>query len=366
MVEKCTPEQRIELVAAAKVATDSASLHGCYFKLLDNLGDASIVEPNAMKQDMTNVVGKIVYTERFASLGLACFNNLYRKLSWYGPEYVRVVLKGSTAIALQRDDFDFGDVDIGIYINPSLPKAHFDKIFTEVSIVCGQVIAKHKQMLDRTFFRPREGHDVLLGEEDKYIFKDLHIKAMEKIGVSSCFSARNESSSNSIYITRSDALDDKVVRINMPHYERAEKIPLEYTPIFCSINDTIKQKKKDGRVTDFSLFRIKWGNCKCISSDTASESSSTSGGEKHTRMASDFIDITVLKQEDSSLIDFLERDGFSARSPLTCLINKWGWRVTCSSITECIHDIHKSLLVYDMSEEKKERKQAMLKILVCK
>ena len=350
MVEKCTPEQRIELIATAKAATENGNLHGCYYKLLD--GESSVVEPNPLKQDMANALGKIVYNSRFSSLSLACFNNLYHKLSWYGPEYVRVILKGSTAISLQKENFDYGDMDIGIYINPHLDKERYDKIFADVSIVCGQVIAKHKQMLDRTFFRPREGHDVLLSEDDKYLFRDMHIKAMENIAVVSCFSQRNESSSNSIYLTKSEAMDDKVVRINMPHYENAEKIPLEYTPIMCSINDTIQNIGDNGRITEFSLFRIKWANC--VESD-----------DKFSKLSSDFIDITLLKQNDTNLLDFWKRGGFAARSPLTCLVSKWGWKMTCSSLSECIHDLHKSLLVYNMTADKKERKNEILRKLVC-
>lgn len=363
MVEKCTPEQRIELIATAKAATENGNLHGCYYKLL--AGESSVVEPNPLKQDMAGALGKIVYNARFSSLSLACFNNLYHKLSWYGPGYVRVILKGSTAISLQKDDcdFDFGDMDIGVYINPHLDKASFDKIYTDVSIVCGQVIAKHKQMLDRTFFRPREGHDVLLSEEDKYLFRDMHIKAMESIGVASCFSYRNESSSNSIYLTRSEAEENKVVRINMPHFENAEKIPLEYTPIMCSINDTIRNVTDNGRVTAFSLFRIKWGNC--VSVAGSDSGSGETGSDKFSKLSSDFIDITLLKQDDSNLMDFWQRGGFVARSPLTCLVSKWGWRMTCSSLNECIHDLHKSLLVYDMSAEKKDKKHEMLKKLIC-
>ncbi|NBU80011.1 MAG: hypothetical protein EBS50_13240, partial [Sphingomonadaceae bacterium] len=322
---------------------------------------------DSLKQDSASILGSLILDRangRFASLGLACFHNLYRKLSWYGPEYVRVVLKGNTAISLQRTNFAFSDIDIGVYINPKMDKTSFDKIYNDVKIVCGQVIAKHKQMIDRTFFRPREGGETLLNEENNQIFQDMHIKAMSEIGVTSCFLERNKSSNNSIYITKSD-IPDKVVRINMPHYEHAEKIPLDFSPISCSINDTIRNVSDD-KITDFSLFRIKWGNIvHDDESDESSESSHASASSKSKRLVNDFIDITVMKQDDSGLLDFWSRNGFCARSPLTCLVAKWGWKVTCTSMNECIHDLHKSLLFYDMPIEKKERKQEILKSLVC-
>ena len=357
-----TAEQRCELISTAKAAIKPGYLHGCHYKPLDLL-DGHTAVTDTLKQESSAILGSLVLDNsgRFASLGLSCYNNLYKKLSWYGPEYVRVVLKGNTAISLQRSNFAFSDIDIGVYINPMLEKTSFDTIYKDVKIVCGQVIAKHKQMLDRTFFRPREGGDVLLNEDDKYTFQDLHIKAMSEIGVTSCFLARNKSSSNSLYITKSD-IQDKVVRINMPHYENAEKIPLDYSPIVCSINDTIKNVSGD-RITDFSLFRVRWGNI--VEQDGSASDSGSDEATHAKKVTTDFIDITVMKQDDSSLMDFWNRKGFVHKSPLTCLVQKWGWKITCTSMDECINDLHKSLMFYDMPVEKKERKQEILKSLVC-
>ena len=369
MVTKCNPEQREELLAAAKATTEKyGKLHDCHFKLMDVVTGAQEVSKD--RQDMTQALGNVIYGNGgvFSGVSLACFHELYRRMYKFGSENVKVVIKGANAIAFQCKDVPFSDLDIIVYINPSMSAEDFQAVYKEVSVICGQVISKHKQMLDRTFFRPREGMDTFFNEVGQEAFKTSHILEMNKAGMTSCFVSseiRNASSANSIYITKSLACEDKVVRIDMPHYEKAERLPLDHTPVFCSINDTIRKKDTEtGRITDLTLFRIKWGSI--IEVDTTDDSlseSSESGGTTASRIAADFVDITVLNQDDSELKDFFKRGGFRPRSPLTAFVN-WGyWKLTCSSISECIVDLQKGIDLFDCPETKKDKKRAMILFL---
>jgi len=365
MVGKCNPEQRVELLAAAKSCTEkSGKVHDCYFKVMDLMGGA--MEISKERQDMTNVLGNMVYGNNgeFSAVSLSCFNELYRRLAWYGQETVKVVIKGNNAIAFQMPGIPFSDLDIVVYINPTLAKDVFDKVYADVSVVCGQVISKHKQMIDRTFFRTRDGADTLFDASYKEAFVKTHVTEFDKVGATSCFISddiRNASSSNSIYITASEVTPEKVVRIDMPHYDRAERVPLDFTPVFCSINDTIYKKSETDRVSHLALYRIKWGSLyEVTSSDSASESG---GSTTASRMAADFIDISLLGQDDTELLDFASRGGFVRNSPLTTFRFWNGWRITCASINECVMDLMKGIELFDCPPTKKEKKAAMIKYI---
>lgn len=350
---KCTPEQRAELVSLAKNSDEMhGTLHDCRYKVMEQQN--GVVEVDILRQNLTNITGEMIYANKgqFAALSLACYNELYKKLSWYGPEIVKVFIKGGNAIALQCPLFDFSDLDIGIYINPSLNKNDFDEIYNDIAVICGQIISKHKQNIDRLFFRQRENAFVLLSDKDTDAFKECHKNRLNTEGYTSSFTERNAASSNSIFITGSDHYDDKVVRIDMPHYENAERIPLEYTPIHCSINDTIFNMYEDGRISSFDLFRIKWGNV--IENDE---------NEYKKRIFADFIDISLLRQDDSELQDFFERGGFYQKSRLTSFVIWNGWKLTCASLEECIVNLHKSIYLFDCPEAKKHKKMETIELI---
>lgn len=368
MVGKCTPEQLCELIDTATHSTeDKGKVNDCFYKLLEKKDGASDVSET--RQNISDALGKLIYSEngKYSEISLSVFQQLYKKLAWYGTDCVKIFIKGKNAIALQLDDFDFSDLDIGIYINPSLPKERFDEIYNEVNIVCGQVIAKHKQVLDRTFFRAREGVLGIFDNDTKVEFEKKHIDAFNSVDVTSCFvtsDIRNLSSASSIMITDSLVCDNRVVRIELPHFKNAERIPLDRTPIFCSVNDTITKKFEDGRYCNIKLYRIKWGAV--IESDELDTPSELSVGSDETpsivatKTCADFVDITIPRQDDTELIDFYNNEGFLKNSRLTAFVSWNGWRLTCASIVECVRDLEKGVSLFDCPQSKKDKKSLLI------
>lgn len=368
MVGKCTPEELDELVdTATRSVEEKGKIHECYYKLLDKIEGAS--EVSETRQNITDALGKLIYSEngKYCKMSLQVFQELYKKLSWYGPKCVKLFIKGKNAIALQLDGFDFSDLDIGIYINPDMSKENFDKIYSEVNVVCGQVIAKHKQNLDRTFFRTREGVPGLFDNDLKIEFEEKHIEAFKFVDVTSCFVSsdiRNFASASSIMLTDSVEYKDRVVRIELPHFKNAERIPLDRTPIFCSVNDTICKVFDDGRKCNINLYRIKLGAI--VESESSGDSDDCTEDEDTpsivaSKTSADFVDITIPKQDDSELLDFAKNFGFERNSPLTSFVLWNGWKVTCSSIVECVRDLEKGVSLFDCPQSKKDKKVLLIK-----
>lgn len=372
MVGKCTPEQLCELIDTATHSTEEkGKVNECFFKLLEKKEGAS--EVSETRQNISDALGKLIYSGngKYSEISLCVFQQLYKKLAWYGTDCVKIFIKGKNAIALQLDGFDFSDLDIGIYINPSLPKNRFDEIYGEVNTVCGQVIAKHKQLLDRTFFRTREGVPGIFDNDTKAEFEKEHIVAFNSVDVTSCFVSsdfRNISSASSIMITDSLVCDSRVVRIELPHFKHAERIPLDRTPIFCSVNDTIIKQFDDGRLCNIKLYRIKWGAV--VESDDGDISPSEQSVDSDetpsivaTKTCADFIDITIPRQDDTELLDFYNNQGFLKNSQLTAFVLWNGWKLTCASIKECVRDLVKGVSLFDCPQSKKDKKSLLIERL---
>ena len=436
-----TPKEHAEVIAAAKAATADGSMHDTKWWLFeDKIKTVDEIDPR--RQHMSDAVGRVVFdidhVER-ARLSLLFYDDLWNKLSHYGPNRVLVRVKGGNAAAIQMGrcigarealaaGFNFSDLDVDILINPALPD--FELVKANVHRVLRQSLAVHKRRLDRAFFKPREGDP-----EMTYIFRDDETK--ESIRTALCESVetmpdagccfkdertRNKCSNISFLITPSE-LDSvaepgakRRIKIEQPHLDKAERIPLTYTPFYVTVNDTVHGERENGAKVDFTLFRIKMsqivhvpdtvrvnlqvgpkaqhhqqqGGNRCFSPSGAtddavqvalSSSDSDSGSndseteqlavddrvrlkintEPYDKVSADFIDVWVGNRDDAELNEFARRGGFGGL--LTEEVRAFGFVLIVPKLAECKLEYYKLLHVFVCPESKRakrERKYAAL------
>lgn len=275
-------------------------------------------------------------------------NNKY--IGQYLNRKIIVAVKGSTAHALllqdMSQDLSCSDLDIVIYIDPYCDPRLFAEIQRSLHIILVQTLSQYKKTLDNMFFLENHNNTVqsLWGMSNDTIqdFKNSHISALNEVDLVSPFTsieARNNCSRNSIVLVDSVAHEASVVRVEVPHFSMCEKIPLRSTPLFCSYNDTIHNSDRD-----FNLYRIKMN---CLSTTTGH------------RVAADFIDVTVLSQGDVELIDFWNH------GRVMNLYDKYTdiW-ICIPDMASCIRDLWKMLNIYDCPEQKREKRQKRLELLI--
>lgn len=407
------PNEHAELIVAAKAATEDGNMHDTKWWLFeDKVKTVDEIDPR--RQHMSDSVGKTIFDlahpER-ASLSLAFFDELWNKLSHFGPEKVLVRIKGGNAAAIQvgmaigperasAAGFNFSDLDIDVMINPRLHPAEFERIKGTVHMVLRQTLSTHKRRLDRSFFRPREGdlESTMFFKSDitKELFKTSLTSNIEKLEHAKCcmsdIATRNKSSNISYLITSSN--HDSVVeentkrrvKIEQPHLYKSEKIPLGFTPFYVTVNDTVHGKRKNGEEVDFTLFRMKMSHIIDLqdqvkvqirvpqASSTCSSPCGTAdedlnsvfsdidklvtlkiNTEPYDKVSADFIDVWVGNQNDHELIEFAKRGGFQGQCTTT--VQAFGFYLVLPTLNECKLDYFKLLYVFDCPESKREKRQ---------
>ena len=342
----------------------SGPYHFCVFPR--NPADMSSSE-ESKKTSVTNALAKVIFNNpKYRIISLQFYDQLTQKiethpfLEFYIKE-IAVVMKGSNAYAFMLgeefpQDFPFSDMDICIFINPNLPEDLFNSIQDAMSTLVLQVISQYKRTLDHMFFLNRSFNDCFMDPETIESFKKDLNKALEEItfeeGVfMSPFEnddVRNHCSRNSFMIIESEQRENSVVRVEVPHYERCERIPLRKSPIFASYNSTIQFKRVEEDVIeehdgDFDLFRLRW-NCLFVGE--------TENDDIHEeRVSADFIDVTISSQYDSELVDFWESGRYMRILEETT--NIW---INVPDSDTCLNDLYKMLYVYDCPEHKRSKR----------
>ena len=320
-----------------------------------------------------------------ASLCLAFYNELWKKLCHFGDDKVLVRIKGGNAAAIQvgmaigperasAAGFNFSDLDIDVMINPLLPSAKFEEIKGIVHMVLRQALSTHKKHLDHSFsFRKRDGYTESFFRSDttKEQFKQSLTSNIEKLEHAKCCmsddATRNKSSNISYLITSSN--HDSVVeentkrrvKIEQPHLYKAQNIPLGFTPFYVSVNDTVRGTRKNGDKVDFTLFRMKMSHIidlqdqvkaqirvlpqasstcssprgtadedlNSVFSDTETEKEKKVklvtlkiNTEPYDKVSADFIDVWVGNQNDHELNEFAKRGGFDGYCTTTVYPSK--------------------------------------------
>lgn len=374
------PEEHANLVATAKKATQNGSLHGHKYSILPP-GQIDEIDPK--RQEISDRIGSVIFDPKnpeFAKLTLDSFKELTDKLRHFGPKVI-VTLGGSNAVALLmpgHDLFTFSDLDLKILINPMLSEKEFGDIKTCVSGVCNQVFATHKRRLDRLLFKKREGDG-----ESKYFFssKEQEVKfrtAMLENMPAYCISplsddlVRNRLTNKSYMITESATVPGSSVKIEVSNLPKAERVPLVPTPIFVSVNDTIKNVLSEtGRVTSFTLYRVRMKHM--ILRDTEKicvylRINKDRGDlvelqifKPYDKVNADFVDCSIPNRDDTELLSFEKRGGF--RFALNQKIAAYGFLLTVPTLEECRFEYEKMLTVFDCPESKREKREKRLSAL---
>ena len=393
------PKEHMELMVAAKAAIEDGSVHGASWWIFKD-EKRGVTDVNSMRQHMTDSLGSTIYdleNPRFANIGLGFYHELAYSIGRdFGPQQVLVRLKGGNAAAfmmgarynnptmLKADGFEFGDLDIDVLINPKLHKVEFDRIQATVKTVIGQTLARHKRRLDKAFFKPPqqgdpEEHYFFDNEEQKQVFaRNLCSLVSREEGAHcslSCDLKRNQSSNISYLITNSDhdaVIDEgnkRRIKIEQPHLDKAERVPLKFSPLYITVNDTIKGSRTTDEVTtqvSFTLSRMKLSNLVIRSDgtgrvrlfirvDSTTDTVSAQIVVPYEKVSSDFIDVWVGNQEDGELIEFEKRGGF--QGALTHVEHVFDRPVLMPTLVECAREYYKLLHVYDCPESKRERRE---------
>jgi hypothetical protein len=159
----------------------------------------------------------------------------------------------------------------------------------------------------------------------------------------------------SFVLTESKSHKECVVRVEVPHFEHCERIPLRPSPLICSFNETIdfmRDGESGDKIGKFNLYRLKfnvlWGH---LDED--------GNIEEEERITADFIDVCVPAQDDAELLAFWE----SGRC-----VSVWdadvGFYVCVPDRETCIEELERILYEYesvDSKREKRERKLTALK-----
>lgn len=322
------------------------------------------------KSLVTEALAKTIYTTQpiYRKISLEFYNMLMHKMttnsyigSYVGNDII-LCCKGSNAYAYvtaekYMEDFPFSDFDIVIYINPNLPDQVFAEFEKTVKIVVLQTLSQYKRMLDHMFFINGHRTDYQLFDDDTILsFKKDYSKMISDIKLPnnavliSPFESdeiRNFCSRNSCVLKNSNVVENTIVRIEVPHYENCERIPLRKSPLFCSYNETI-----DTQHGHFDLYRIRFNN-KYVEKDEDGEVIKVSS------VTADFIDVSVASKTDATLVDFWNKG--RCLSVYDKYANVW---LTIPDIHSCIDDLHKMLTIYECPESKREKRTIKMQKLM--
>lgn len=347
-----TPDDRDNWIQKAKNSEENKGSFETYnFKVLPKKLNELQDEQAAKATEIT--ADTIMSKNNFKPFSLGFYVILIeniKKNQYIGQYYgrkIKILIKGGTAhnFLLPEHNLSSSDLDIVIYIDPYCHPKEFALIQKSLHIIVLQTLSQYKRTLDSMLFLAPSQSTVpnLWGMSTETIedFKLDHIMAMEKAGLISPFLSndiRNKCSRHSIVLVNSRVHDQSVVRVDIPHFHMCEKIPLKYTPLFCSYNETIHDVERE-----FHLYRMKLN---CLTEKTGK------------RVACDFIDITILSRNDVELQDFWKYSRIT--SVYEKSIDMW---IDVPDLVSCIKDLHKVLYVYDCPENKKEKRKKKLELL---
>lgn len=368
-----TPDMRNAFIDEAINSDKQRGTKGPYgFKVFPKVEDVSNHEEDPRRASVTDVMSSTLYMPKYKKIVMRVYMDLCHKLAthtYIGHEFNRnfvVMLKGGNAhiylaemYRIKDDVFKSSDTDICVAINPFLPVDMFDYIKQQVEIVGKQVFSQYKRSLDHQLFlhRPLE-NDMMDSGVIADFMSDFNKNLSNLSGsydntiFSSPFESdemRNKCSRNSFLIVNSKGREDSVVRVEVPHFERCERIPLRKTPLFCSFNETI-DFKRDGieKVGKFNLYRLKL-NVLAQTFDQEGEI------DKEDRIPADLVDMSVPDITDAELINFW----MHGRS-LNVFDKDIGVWVSIPDIITVISELKRILEEYESCDSKKEKRMRKL------
>ena len=382
-----TPEMRDTFVSrAVNSEEERGNQNGYWYNVMpkNQVPD----EENPKKAAVTKaLMNTILENPEYRIFALKIYDILMKKVMsnpftrfHYNTNFV-VQLKGGSSymylIGKADETFPYSDMDIVIYINPHLQSDVFNAIKDTLGTVVQQTISQYKRSIDFMFFSNREkmsqdkidkqSNEQFVSDELIASFKEDYNEALSKISTDdgtfvSPFERnefRNASSKQSFVIENSIAKKDSVVRIELPHFEMCERIPMRKTPLFCSVNRSIRFNRladpgKGKLVGAFDLFRIRFNNLYIFKNEE-------DGKTYRESATADFIDISIAHQDDAELYDFWENGRMVLIND--AVSNIW---IVIPDIQTMLRDLYKMIHVYDCPEAKKDKRvkryEALLEI----
>jgi hypothetical protein len=386
MVQIWTSVDRDQWIDRAMNSKFLRGINGPYsYKAIPKLVGAAIDQDDQKRSNATEAMANVIYNTnpQYRSISLGLYSLIIERIRNNGflrfhMNNIMVVVKGGNAYAMLFNghrEFPFSDLDIVIMINPSLPKELYDQLQSSLRILVFQCMSQHKKILDNMFFSDNPDNDLKyrwMCDEDIQMFKKEHINAMKNIGLISPFTdnaTRNLCSRNSFILTNSAIHADKVVKVETPHFEMCDRIPLRKSPIFCSFNNTIRFEK-DGYKRNFELFRVKFNSLHSVIDSIELGLQVDNENEevhldfkpfasRYDRVTGDYIDITITGQDDIENHDFwCHSRCIAIYDPIvTC------W-VSVPDIPSCVRDLWKMLNVYDCPESKRAKRERKIQLLI--
>ncbi len=326
----------------------------------------------------------------YKSLMMKIEQNKFLNLMYHRRNFV-VMIKGSNAykILLRHvpHDIEHSDLDIVMFINPYLEDELFEQIRSSLVILVSQVMSRYKKDLDATLFTFDEViEESILRKQFVNEFKEnyktlISIKNNEKeYKILTPFESkkvRNFCSKKSFIIMNSKSKEDHVVRIEIPHMNKCEFIPLKKTPLVFSYNNTIEFNRDiEGKLkAKFDLLRLRLNNMLVPNDDDKNEDpcedvdiTSIDGSvvddnvyydyKKCRVVPADFIDVSIPYKDDAELFDFWNSGGFKRCYEIYDRFI--GSNIMIPNVNECIRDLSNILNVYTNSHMKIEKRQKRL------
>lgn len=406
-----TPIERDEWINhATSATTDRGVRKGYMFNTMVKQVDHAVDTEDPTRSFATSSLAKAVYGQHplVKRLSLCFYKSVMQKIhqnSFLRLMYNRynfiVVVKGSNAykMLLRRvqHDMEHSDLDIIIFVNPTLEDALFGQIHSSLVVLVSQVMSRYKKDLDSTLFAKGDAvEESILKKEFVSAFKTTYTQLVsafedEQHGkLVSPFESdeiRNACSKRSFVILNSSAKDDNVVRVEIPHMDKCEFIPLKKTPLVMSYNKTIRfDRDIEGKYTAaFELLRLRLNNVyqpptqdvdtseeetceletKSVDDDIASTTSGVSSNQKTPLkrvkvIPADFIDVSIPLKNDAELIDFWSTGG--ARRCYEIFDKFVGANIMIPNVNECIRDLSNILNVYTNSHMKTDKRQKRLEL----
>jgi hypothetical protein len=395
-MEIWTPVTRNNFIREAITSTNLKNNRGPYHYNVYPKTENNIVDDiDNKKSIMTDTLAKIIYTKnpKYKYLSLGFYYSLIEKirtnlnighLLWRD---IHIIIKGANAyMYLTKDiqNFPCSDLDIMIYINPHLKDDEFNNIKQELKRLVLQNLSQYKRLLDNMFFI---GNSNAFKESEMYkqsrlfsddliqSFKEDYNKEVDNLNtkknqlIISPFESdeiRNSCSRYSFMLTNHQ--DPKsIVKIELPHFDKCENIPLKKTPFFCSANETI-EFMRDGQNLEgkFDLYRIRFNNLFVEFNEDGKVA-------REERIPADFIDVSISSKSDAELLDFYKLA--RCEHILDHDVSSWpilrdgNWeKVNCwlvmPNIKSCVNDLYKMLNVYECPENKRNKRELRYKALL--
>jgi hypothetical protein len=392
-----TPEERNDWIDSALSSEEEHGVKkGFHYSLMMKQLDNVLHIDDEKRQFATSSLASALYAKHplFKRISLCLYKFIMQKI--YANSFISLMhkrrnfvmmIKGSNAYKMllrqKAQDIAYSDLDIIIFINPNLSDDMFEQIKSSLSVLITQSLSRFKKDLDATFFALEDKlEEGILRKElvDEFtheymnLLKNIDFESEMNGVILSPFennSVRNLCSKRSFVILESNIKENHVVRVEIPHFNKCEYIPLKKTPFVVSHNKTIKFNRDiEGTLYgDFELFRIRLNNIfvpNCVESDNGSETSNITDNssevniKKYKIVPSDFIDISIPSKNDAELIDFWNTGGLKRCYEIYDKCS--GTNIMIPNVNECIRDLDNMLNKYTNSNLKIEKRKKRLEL----